>query len=543
MKKIFICALAAGMFTACSQEETISQQSPTQISFAGAFVENATRAAVDPSITTANITNFDVWGFMENTTGEVFTQEKVTKAGSDWTYAGTQYWVKDKNFYFAAVAPSDKPQTNIKVNTTSAGVNGLGVIDFTNVDAGNIDLLYSAVGPLNGTTMINDSKKVEFTFHHMLSKVKFTITNGFAAENANIIITDIKMTAPKHATIDVSKDKWWEGHNWSAVDGTVTLAFGNMDQTDTDLITSTDGKKLLPSTKSVESANECLTIPAVDTQEYTVTFSVEVRYGDVVAYQAQQKTATIKGVALERGKAYNFVTTLDATNFSDQAEEEPLKPIEFNVIAVDEWDYTPGEVPVAQLCDTEGELTAAITKGGDIILNTDITLSTSLKISESTTINLNGKTLTNKVDNTSTDVIVVDEGATLTINGEGTVEAVTGNDGYAVIADGTVIINGGTFKSGVDATGKANAVVYARNNGKVYVNGGTFPNESNSAYVLNKKDADRATTVISVTGGTFTNFNPANNAAEGAGTNFLAEGYKSTETTEGSNVWTVTKDE
>ena len=30
--------------------------------------------------------------------------------------------------------------------------------------------------------------------------------------------------------------------------------------------------------------------------------------------------------------------------------------------------------------------------------------------------------------------------------GEGTVEAVSGNDGYTVISDGTVIINGGTFK-------------------------------------------------------------------------------------------------
>ena len=125
-------------------------------------------------------------------------------------------------------------------------------------------------------------------------------------------------------------------------------------------------------------------------------------------------------------------------------------------------------------------------------------------------------------------IIIVEEGATLTINGDGDITAVTGNDGYAVISEGTLIINGGTYHAGVDENGKANAVIYARGNGKIYVNGGTFPNEANSTFVLNKKDSDRATTEIVVKGGTFTNFDPANNAAEGAGTNFVAEGYKVT---------------
>lgn len=176
---------------------------------------------------------------------------------------------------------------------------------------------------------------------------------------------------------------------------------------------------------------------------------------------------------------------------------------------------------------SEAELTAAITKGGLITLADDITISETMNIpaDKNVTINLNGKILTNKVDNTNTDVLTVAAGGTLIIDGEGTVEAVTGNDGYAVISDGTLIINGGTFKSGVDANGEANAVIYARGNGKIYVNGGTFPNDSDSKYVLNKKDQDRATTVIEVTGGKFQNFNPGDNAAEGTGTNFLADGY------------------
>lgn len=191
---------------------------------------------------------------------------------------------------------------------------------------------------------------------------------------------------------------------------------------------------------------------------------------------------------------------------------------------------------------TEKELLFAAASGGEVTLTEDVTLESTLEVKagNSMVLNLNGKTITNKVGNQTTDVIVVEEDATLTINGNGNITAVTGNDGYAVISDGTLIINGGTFTAGEDADGVANAVIYARGKGKVYVNGGTFPNDANSGFVLNKKDADRATTEIVVKGGTFTNFDPANNAAEGTGTNFVAEGYESVKDPN-ANIWYVVK--
>ena len=167
--------------------------------------------------------------------------------------------------------------------------------------------------------------------------------------------------------------------------------------------------------------------------------------------------------------------------------------------------------------------------GGTVNLPCDMEVGHTLYVKSGVeaVLNLNGHSLKNNANNKATDVIVVEEGAKLTINGEGVVEAVSGNDGYAVISEGELVINGGTFKSGVDENNEPNAVIYARGNGKVYVNGGTFPNEYSTKYVLNKKDADRATTVIEVRGGMFEKFNPANNAAENAGTNFVAENYVS----------------
>ena len=169
----------------------------------------------------------------------------------------------------------------------------------------------------------------------------------------------------------------------------------------------------------------------------------------------------------------------------------------------------------------------AFVNGGEVTLTEDYVIGRPLFVEADAVLNLNGHSITNAAVNAETDVIIVREGATLTINGEGTIEAVSGNDGYAIIAEGTVIINGGTFKAGVDAAGEPNAVVYARGYGHVYVNGGDFKNTNLSNFVLNKRDADRDNTVIEARGGKFQNFDPANNAAEGNGTNFCADGFTS----------------
>ena len=180
-----------------------------------------------------------------------------------------------------------------------------------------------------------------------------------------------------------------------------------------------------------------------------------------------------------------------------------------------------------------------LAEGGDGILSQSIAVDGTLNIEKDSTLNLNYQTMMNKVANSSTDVLVVKKGATLDIVGEGSVVAVSGNDGYPVIADGIVNIYGGYFEAGVDAENKANAVVYARGNGQVYIYGGEFASADGS-YVLNKKDADRATCVIKVMGGRFHNFNPADNASEGPGTNFVAEGYVSIEVE--PNVWEVVRE-
>ena len=499
-KQLAIVCAALGM-VACMQEEVVTVQQ-NAISFKGAFVDNATRAAEDPSTTLENITNFNVWGFMDQPSGYVFTGDKVEKAGDAWTYANTQYWAPNHTYYFAAVSPADSQAWSLE--TSGANTYGPGVLTFTNAN-GTEDLLYAATSvdtPQYDDLQAEGMDAVKLQFNHLLSKVKFTFTNGFATPNASVEVKNIKMTAPEKGTINLAVENWWDNNDWN-VEGTKTLEFGNVE--------------LLAAGQKDECTYERLTLPVDKAYEYQVEFTVVLYTGDVEALETT-KTTAISGVALEMGKAYNFAAEINPENLH-------LPSIEFEVVEVKDW--VTAETPNVQV--QESELKAAALLGGSYTLADDVVLTSPVVVPAGSyfVLNLNGKTLKNQVENAATDVIIVEEGAELVINGEGTVEAVSGNDGYAVIAEGKVTINGGTFKSGVDQNGEPNAVVYARGNGKVYVNGGFFPNEHTSKYVLNKKDANRATTVIEVRGGTFQLFDPANNAAENPGTNFCAEGYTS----------------
>lgn len=224
----------------------------------------------------------------------------------------------------------------------------------------------------------------------------------------------------------------------------------------------------------------------------------------VLSYGAEPKTRTFKAIPLQR----NYRTNIYGQMFTSD--------VDVNVEIIPTYNE-----PAYTILDAfENGGVATLTE--NVLLNQPLVVKSGVKA----VLELNGQTITNKAANKLTDVILVEEGAELTINGDGVVEAVSDNDGYAVIANGKLTINGGTFRSGIDQNGESNAVIYARGKGEVYINGGTFEkSEGDAGFVVNKKDADRATTTIEIRGGMFKGFNPANNAAEGANTNFCATGY------------------
>ena len=146
---------------------------------------------------------------------------------------------------------------------------------------------------------------------------------------------------------------------------------------------------------------------------------------------------------------------------------------------------------------------------------------------ENVTIDLGEKTFT---ANGSLGAVKVESGVT-TLDGTGTVSGTLGSDNYSMAiwtTGGTTIINGGTYKNETDNTERGTDLIYASATGCIEINGGTFE-AAKPEWTLNCRDADykAGTAKIIVKGGSFKNFDPANNNAEGANTNFVAEGYES----------------
>ena len=107
------------------------------------------------------------------------------------------------------------------------------------------------------------------------------------------------------------------------------------------------------------------------------------------------------------------------------------------------------------------------------------------------------------------------------INGKLTINSGVYNSPASVVyvAQGTCIINGGTFFGQPDINQRTQSEAETEK----------YPYGRN--FLLNLYDANRTAgkAAIYVMGGSFIGFDPADNYAEGNGTNFVCEGYKSVE--------------
>ena len=445
MKKLFVCALAVGMFTACSQDETISQQSPMQISFDGAFVENATRA-IDPSFHDSKkpLEAFDVWAFMDNKDGSVFTDEDVKKENGAWKTTSVQYWAPNHNYYFAALAPMNSENIvheNFVAGTEADGHDwAIGTVNFTNID-GTEDLLYATATATTGATITeNDPGKVSLVFNHLLAKVKFSFTNEFPNDNASIKITNIKMTAPAKAAINLNQpfENLKATNHWALQnqEETVALAFGDME---TEKVASGD---------DTESQFERLTIPTATTQSYVVTFDVELFYGTVSAYKNSLKT-TISGVALEMGKAYNFHAKINSDNIvpGDDEDGNKLFPIEFEA-RVEDW--VDGGIQEGGVINTESLpiLDLTVAAGESKTISASSVIPTTLSVAGS--LNGQGNTVYAAAEPTDNGLVRPTGEATiknLTINGKNkSTAAGKGIRGIFIEAAGTYTIDNVTVE-------------------------------------------------------------------------------------------------
>ena len=207
----------------------------------------------------------------------------------------------------------------------------------------------------------------------------------------------------------------------------------------------------------------------------------------------------------------------------------------FNVEIVPIFNEPDNDIDIVNVKD-EASLRALFATGGEATLTEDVVLGETVVVEpgKEVVLDLNGKTVSNTADLWNESIaswsLLSVRGGSLTIKGAGTLQAKE-NDCFAVdVQDGgTVVIEDGTYVGNVHAV-----YVYE---GTAEIKGGKYSIQQLSSnpdpygYVLNCYDKNRKNGIakIIVTGGEFVKFNPGDCAAEGAHTNFLADGYKSTQ--------------
>mgnify|MGYP004510127153 CR=1 FL=1 len=208
-----------------------------------------------------------------------------------------------------------------------------------------------------------------------------------------------------------------------------------------------------------------------------------------------------------------------------------------------------GDVWYTVVSNTSHEgLQEALTNGGELTVSSEIktnniadTADARLIISKPTTLTLNAKIVTPNgmtYNGTNFCALIVDADTTINAGENGGID--TGKDGaygINVRKGATLTINGGDYYGG----GTAVQV----QQGTLVINDGFFAVEPfgdpyGYNFLLNCVDQPYkdGTAKIIVKGGTFVNFDPSNNAAEGAGTNFVADGYTVQKTTQtNGDIW------
>ena len=258
----------------------------------------------------------------------------------------------------------------------------------------------------------------------------------------------------------------------------------------------------------------------------TTTTALADLKGDLLAGAKSEAIVLSGHMKEEAGNEYQGLTA-DGISVSVFATQDTVENDSFD----NQYDKN-ASYPVA----SAAEMKEALANGGIVSVNKDIktdnigdNVADRITISQPTTLNLDAKIISpDDMGNNSKNfcALIVDADTTINAGENGGID--TGrNGGYAlnVRKGANLTITGGSYYGG----GTAVQV----QDGTLTITGGHFAVEAFGEpygynFLLNCVDSayKNGSAKIIVKGGTFVNFDPSNNTAEGAGTNFVADGYK-----------------
>lgn len=341
---LFAAASATLMLASCTQNEVVEMPATRAIGF-GTYVGNTSRAAAtdtDLDFLKGTGKGFYVFGsYMDGTTEiNVFdgktSGSHVTYTGTDgnpaWGYSPINYWSVGKKYQFAAYGPATALENGTATFNYTA--NALTFTDFT--ADGSLDFVV-AEGKNDGYTLANANDptiKVGLKFFHALSKVRFTLKNGWRNDvtvritNVSVKNVNTKGNLTTNGHLNTADNAWQAlSDGWSSVDTPAEYANWKNDE--------------FKATKYLEQqVYEYFLIPQSIGTDMQLVLTCQVNTGDGTgpdlgngAGNPKEVTVTLPSdvvAAWEPGKAYNYTLTIDGELFG-------LKPIQFDAVEVVDW--------------------------------------------------------------------------------------------------------------------------------------------------------------------------------------------------------------
>lgn len=226
-----IAAMAALTLVSCSSDDldSFSDNSSKNeaISFDGylgrsAVAVNGTRGS-EETVTNLQTDGFGVFGnYSKNATAaygnNLFENQQVTYDKSatpaKWTYSPLKFWPSDGRIDFLAYAPYDK-------STKLTGGSKINNFTVSGTIADQKDLLWTNATSQISADATSTKEKVNFQFHHALSRLGYTVklTGNYSSDNVTFTL--------KKITLAGSPDDETKGAFYTS--GTIDLSKANKD--------------------------------------------------------------------------------------------------------------------------------------------------------------------------------------------------------------------------------------------------------------------------------------------------------------------------
>ena len=434
--------------------------------------------------------------------------------------------------------------TIIVENGATLTITGNGIVD--NVSHGKGAIVNSGEVTLNGGTFKRSAEKDTYSPNGNGGNSWYTIANygtmeintGVTVENAGGYSSMIRnggdVTADCNLTIEGGN--FAGGINTVKNDsfGVLTINGGNFSNTAQYVIMNLNKAEITAGTfQTLDTASAVLFTSAYGGDANTIG-KLSISGGEFKHASDTQEMIvdhydeTNKGNAVVTGGKFDAdISKYIPTDYVQSADGTVEKLGETNAVAKVGGTYYK----------TLADAVAAVQNGDTITLLKDVDLGNTVTVANKTvTLNMAGKTIYNTKDLWDSklnawSLISVRKNGNLTITGDGTLKA-KADDCYALDTQeesAKLTVENGTVIGNISA-------IYAFL-GEVTINGGSYSiqqlntNNVQDGYGLTINCYDQnykeKTAKITVTGGYFAHFDPANNKAEGVGTNFVKDGYVS----------------